>query len=171
MKYSIEQSTLEDLNEIFNRYVDAATFQRKKGTVVVWPDFNRTLVEKEILEGKQWKLMQNNTICCVWAIAFSDPQIWEERDKDPSIYIHRIATHPDVRGQQMVKKIVDWAIPYAKENKRTHLRLDTLGNNTRLIEYYQSTGFDFLGIFPMKNTEGLPDHYHTAPACLFEIKL
>ena len=52
----------------------------------------------------------------------------------------------------MVKKIIDWAIPFAKRIKRTHLRLDTLGNNTRLIEYYQSAGFDFLGMFPMKNT-------------------
>ena len=71
----------------------------------------------------------------------------------------------------MVKKIVDWAIPYAKKKKKTHLRLDTLGNNTRLIEYYQSTGFDFLGMFSIKNTKGLPDHYHTAPVCLFEIQL
>ncbi|MDG1054111.1 MAG: GNAT family N-acetyltransferase [Flavobacteriaceae bacterium] len=171
MNYTIEKSTLEDLDEIFERYTDAATFQRNKETVVVWPNFDRTLVEKEILEGRQWKLIQNNTICCVWAVAFSDPQIWEERDKDPSVYIHRIATHPNARGQQMVKKIVDWAIPFAKRIKKTHLRLDTLGNNTRLIEYYQSAGFDFLGMFPMKNTAGLPDHYHTAPVCLFEIKL
>lgn len=171
MNYTIEKSTLEDLPEIFNRYRDAAAFQRTKKKVVVWPNFDPALVEKEILEGRQWKLVQDNSICCVWAIAFNDPQIWEERDIDPAIYIHRIATHPAARGQQMVKKIVNWAIPYAQKKKKTHLRLDTLGNNTRLIEYYQSAGFDFLGMFPMKNTEGLPEHYHTAPVCLFEIRL
>ena len=171
MNYTIEKSTLEDLPEIFKLYEAAAAFQRIKKNVVVWPSFDPALVEKEILEERQWKLIFNNSICCVWAIAFNDTQIWEERDKDPSIYIHRIATNPAARGQQMIKKIVDWAIPYAKKKKKTHLRLDTLGNNTRLIEYYQSSGFNFLGIFPMKNTEGLPDHYHTAPVCLFEIKL
>ncbi len=171
MMYRIEQSHPEDITEIFSLYTAAATFQRSKKRVVVWPNFDRSLVENEIQEGRQWKLIQHNTICCVWATAFSDPQIWEERDKDPSVYIHRIATHPDNRGQQMVKKIVDWAIPFGKEKKKTHLRLDTLGNNTRLIEYYQSAGFDFLGMFPMKNTAGLPAHYQTAPVCLFEIKL
>lgn len=171
MSYTIEKSTLEDLPEIFSRYRDAAAFQRTKKKVVVWPNFDPALVEKEILEGRQWKLVQDNRICCVWAIAFNDPQIWEERDKDPAVYIHRIATHPAARGQQMVKKIVEWAISYAQKKKKTHLRLDTLGNNTRLIEYYQIAGFDFLGMFPIKNTEGLPEHYHTAPVCLFEIKL
>ena len=171
MNYTIKQSKLEDLSEIFARYEAAAAFQRSKKTVVVWPHFDREMVRKEIVEGRQWKLLQNNAICCVWAIAFNDPQIWGERDKDPSIYIHRIATHPNARGQHMVKKIVEWAIAYAKENQKTHLRLDTLGNNKRLIDYYQSAGFNFLGMFPLKDTKGLPAHYHTAPACLFEIKL
>ena len=171
MDYTIEKSSLEDLPEIFNRYKAAAEFQKSKKKVVVWPNFDRALVEKEILEERQWKLVQNNSICCVWAIAFNDPQIWEERDKDPAVYIHRIATHPDARGQQMVKKIVEWAKVYAKKKQKKYVRLDTLGENTRLIAYYQEMGFDFLGMFPMKNTEGLPEHYHTAPVCLFEIKL
>ena len=171
MNYTIEKSSRVDLPEIFNRYKAAAAFQRSKKKVVVWPNFDRALVEKEILEGRQWKLVQNNSICCVWAIVFNDPQIWEERDKDPAVYIHRIATHPDARGQQMVKKIVEWAKVYAKKKQKKFVRLDTLGENTRLIAYYQEMGFDFLGMFPMKNTEGLPEHYHTAPVCLFEIKL
>ena len=171
MGYQIKQSTLEDLDEIFDRYTDAANFQRTKETVVVWPDLESALVKNEIAEGRQFKLLIEGKIACVWAIAFHDPQIWEERDKDPSIYIHRIATHPEARGQQMVKKIVDWAKGYAKKKQKKFVRLDTLGENTRLIAYYQEMGFDFLGMFPMKNTAGLPAHYHTAPVCLFEIKL
>lgn len=171
MNYSILQSSLDDLPAIFSHYEAAAAFQKSKKTVVVWPDFELALVEREILEGRQWKLVQDGIVCCVWAVAFNDPQIWEERDIDPSLYIHRIATHPTARGMQMVQKIVHWAIPYARELNKTHLRLDTLGENKRLIEYYQSVGFTFLGLFPMKNTKGLPAHYHTAPVCLFEIKL
>ena len=123
MNYTIEKSTLADLPEIFKRYEAAADFQRTKKKVVIWPRFDSALIEKEILEGRQWKLIHNNSICCVWAIAFNDPQIWEERDKDPSIYIHRIATHPAARGQQMVKKIVDWAIPYAKKKEKNSLEI------------------------------------------------
>ena len=61
MNYTIEKSTLEDLDEIFERYTDAATFQRNKETVVVWPNFDRTLVEKEILEGKSTRLNKQHS--------------------------------------------------------------------------------------------------------------
>jgi len=47
-----------------------------------------------------------------------------------------------------------------------------LGNNTRLIEYYTSAGFDFLGIFKLTNTENLAAHYQREPnCCYFEIAI
>ena len=79
------------------------------------------------------------------AITFSDAQIWEERNKDHAIYIHRIATNPNFRGNNFVQKIVDWAKIYAEKNDLQYRRLDTLGNNTRLIQHYKNAGFDFLG--------------------------
>ena len=54
LNYNIEKSTLQDLPEIFKRYEAAAAFQRTKKEVVVWPSFDLALVEKEILEGRQW---------------------------------------------------------------------------------------------------------------------
>jgi ribosomal protein S18 acetylase RimI-like enzyme len=66
---------------------------------------------------------------------------------------------------------MEWAKQYAEINGKNFVRLDTLGNNTKLIEYYTKAGFQFLGLFDLKNTNGLPDHYHNVPACLFEIKL
>ena len=172
MNYHISACEATDIPTIFERYETAKAFQESKLTVTVWPDFSAAMVATEVAEKRQWKLVHEDTIICVWAIAFNDPNIWEERDADPSIYIHRIATHENYRGKELVKKIVDWAKPYAKSKNKTHIRLDTIGNNTRLIEYYQSAGFDFLGMFPITNPESLPAHYCTGdPACLFEIKL
>ena len=71
----------------------------------------------------------------------------------------------------MVSKIVEWAKPHAASLNKKYVRLDTLGDNHRLIAYYKAAGFSFLGMFSMKNTEGLPAHYQKAPACLFEIEL
>ena len=167
----IENCTMKDIDEIFRLYRIASAYQQSKQTVVVWPEFERKLVETEIAENRQWKLIINNEIACVWAITFSDEQIWEERNADPAIYIHRIATNPDFRGNNFVAEIVKWAKEYAKENGKDFVRLDTLGNNAKLIEHYTGTGFTFLGMFNLKNTSGLPDHYHNVPACLFEIKL
>lgn len=171
MDYTIEQSTMNDLPQIFEMYDMAQHFQKQKKTVVVWPNFDSALMEKEITEGRQWKLLINKKIVCVWAIAYSDPQIWEEKNSDPAVYIHRIATHVHFRGQHMVSKIVEWAKPHAASLNKKYVRLDTLGDNHRLIAYYKAAGFSFLGMFSMKNTEGLPAHYQKAPACLFEIEL
>ena len=168
----VENSTADDISEIFRLYSIATEYQKAKKTVVVWPEFDRQLVETEIEEQRQWKLIIDNKIACVWAVTFSDEQIWGERNKDAAIYIHRIATNPDFRGRNFVANIVNWAKSYAKKINKDFVRLDTLGNNTKLIEHYKNAGFDFLGLFNLANTEGLPGHYqNNDPACLFEIKL
>lgn len=167
----IENSTAADIDAIFHLYGIASAYQQSKQTVVVWPQFERRLVETEIAENRQWKLILDGEIACVWATTFSDEQIWEERNADPAIYIHRIANNPDFRGNNFVSLIVDWAKEYAISQGKAYVRLDTLGNNTRLIAHYTHAGFRFLGMFDLKNTAGLPDHYHGVPACLFEIKL
>ena len=58
-----------------------------------------------------------------------------------------------------------------KENNKEFIRLDTVGENKGLIKHYQSCGFNFLGVFKLANTQGLPQHYHNASVSLFEIFL
>jgi hypothetical protein len=74
----------------------------------------------------------------VWAITFNDAEIWEERDCNDAIYIHRIATHSDFRGHNFVKIIVDWA-KNTQSIGKDYIRLDTLGNNLKLIEHYTNS--------------------------------
>lgn len=171
MHVKIENSTEADIPEIFRLYSEASAHQIRVKATVVWPTIKRELVETEIAENRQWKLLIENQIACVWAITFEDEQIWEERNADAAVYIHRIATNPAFRGQNFVALIVDWAKSYARSLGKEYLRLDTIGNNTRLIEHYTQAGFDFLGMFNMKNTEGLPGHYKSGHVALFEIKL
>lgn len=168
---NIRNCSKEDIEQIFFLYHEASSFQKSKKTVVVWPEFTRDLVETEINENRIWKLTLNGQIACVWSTTFSDFEIWEERNKDRAIYIHRIATHPRYRGKNFVKKIVEWAKEYGLANKRQYVRLDTLGNNVKLIEHYKNAGFTFLGMFKLNNTNSLPSHYHGNPACLFQIEL
>ncbi len=167
----IHNSTSEDLTEIFHLYDLATEYQKTVFPENTWPAFERSLVETEIQEARQFKIVIGGQIACVWAIAHSDPQIWEDRNKDPSIYIHRIATNPDFRGQHFVSKIVAWAMAYASLRQKKFIRMDTCGNNLKLIKYYISCGFVFLGIVQLKNTNELPSHYQDADVCLFEISV
>ena len=74
---TIQNATINDIEDIFKLYKIASDYQKTKKTVVVWPDFERQLVATEIKENRQFKLVINNTIACVWAITFRDDQIWE----------------------------------------------------------------------------------------------
>ncbi|MHB9039758.1 MAG: GNAT family N-acetyltransferase [Melioribacteraceae bacterium] len=165
-----QRDTNYDIDEIFKLYKIATDFQKIKFTVH-WAEFDRKLIETEISENRQWKMLINGGIACVWAMTFNDPQIWEERNKDPSVYLHRIATNPNFRGQNLVGEIVKWAKNYANENNKKYIRMDTVGNNSGLIKYYKKCGFDFLGLFKLNNTKGLPAHYDNATVSLFQMAL
>jgi GNAT superfamily N-acetyltransferase len=168
---SIINCTHSDLNNILFLYQCARDLQTEK-QMVVWPVFERAFVEAEIEEQRQWKILVDDRIACNWAITFEDKQIWQERDKGDSIYIHRIATHPDFRGRRYIDDIVAWARDYAAHLGKEYIRLDTLGENKKLISHYTSAGFDFLGIERLKDTTGLPGHYQReANCCRFEIRL
>jgi ribosomal protein S18 acetylase RimI-like enzyme len=165
-----KNSTIQDIDEIFRLYKMATDFQKTR-FISHWPEFDRNLIETEIAEKRQWQIVINNQVACVWATTFSDPQIWEAQREDPAVYIHRIATNPNFRGQNLVGTIVNWAKIYAKENNKKFIRMDTVGNNQGLIAYYKKCGFDFLGLLKLKNTTGLPAHYIDATVSLFEIEL
>ncbi len=166
----IANSTSRDIDEIFRLYRLATDYQKTRISVC-WPKFEESLIEREIKEKHQWKIIVEDSIACIFATTFNDPLIWEEKDKDPSVYIHRIATNPDYRGRNFVLHIVQWAKLFAKENKKQFIRMDTVGKNMGLIDYYQKCGFNFLGLFKLTNTKGLPQHYKNATVSLFEISL
>jgi len=166
----IQNSVNKDIQEIFRLYKIATDFQKTK-FIVHWPEFERNLIQTEIDENRQWKIIIDGKIACVWATTFDDPQIWEERNNDPAVYIHRIAVNPEFRGQNLVQQIAEWAKQYALSNEKRFVRMDTVGENTGLINYYTKCGFDFLGLLKLQNTEGLPAHYDNATVSLFQIEV
>lgn len=167
----ISNSIIEDIPEIFRLYELATDFQKIKFPENHWPKFDEAMIMKEVLEDRQFKLVIGSKIACVWAITYSDPQIWEDAVDDTSIFIHRIATNPDFRGNNFVKIIVDWSINLAKEHNKHFIRMDTCGKNEGLIHHYERCGFNFLGTKKLKNASDLPSHYLNAEVCFFEIAL
>lgn len=168
---TIKNSTLDDIPEIFRLYQLATDYQRVKFPGNLWPDFDPDFIATEVLENRQFKIVIDGKIACIWAITYSDPQIWEERENTTSIYIHRIATNPDFRGNNFVQIISDWSINFAKEHDKKFVRMDTCGQNDRLINHYKSCGFNFLGMRRLKETSDLQEHYQNADVCFFEIAL
>ena len=166
----IQNCLLEDLELKLSLYRSATDYQKERFTSH-WPEFDKEMVKQEIIANRQWKMIINGEVACIWATTFSDPLIWENKDVDPSVYIHRIATHPNFRGNGFVKKIVAWATLYAIQHSKRFVRMDTVGANHKLIKHYTGCGFQFLGLSQLTNTEGLPQHYHNAVVSLFELEV
>ena len=167
----IKNCLIGDVDEILLLYEAARNLQIQQ-KMVIWPSFEKAFIEKEIMEKRQWKLVTGDLIACNWAITFEDKEIWGQKDKNDSIYIHRICNNPTLRGNRYIDTIIDWAVKYAGQINKQFVRLDTLGNNTRLIQHYTSAGMKFLGMVTLTDTENLPGHYQKEPnCCLFEIDL
>ena len=105
---TIKNSALSDVSKIFDLYSIATAYMKSKNQVY-WPEFPKELIIREIEENRQWKLLINEQIACIWATTLNDELIWGHENIEPSLYIHRIATNPVFRGQNLVKKLIDWA--------------------------------------------------------------
>ncbi len=163
----IENSNSNDIPTIFELYKISTAYMKSKNQVA-WPEFSNELVVHEINEKRQWKIVIDGEIACVWATTKNDELIWGKDNREPSIYIHRIAANPNFRGQNFVAKIVIWAKEYCIKHDLRFIRLDTVGLNQGLIKHYQKHGFEFLGANKLENTNGLPDHYTKGVVCLFQ---
>jgi ribosomal protein S18 acetylase RimI-like enzyme len=167
---TIEPSGAADLQPILDLYRHASDLQREKG-MVVWPEISPSLIKQELAEQRQWKMVIDDQIACVWVVAFDDPLIWREKNNDPAVYLHRIATAPDFRGQGLVEHVLRATHDMARKMRLDYLRLDTVGDNPGLIEHYTKHGLTYLGAFQLPSTEGLPGHYNDGPVLLFESKV
>ena len=166
----IINSSRADLETIFMLYDEAVAYQKTKFDKH-WLAFDRAMVIKEIDEKRQWKIMEGDEVVCIFAITYEDPYIWHEYNDDPAIYIHRIVTSPLYHGRQYVKLIIEWAKEHAIEHHLKYIRMDTWGDNQKLIDYYVRCGFTFLGTVTPIATGQLPKHYSAIFLSLFEIKL
>jgi len=170
MSSKIVNSIAKDLDTIFEFY-DLAVAHQKKVFNKHWQGFNRDLVSQEIEENRQYKILVNEQVAAIFAITYSDPQIWEARNADSAIYIHRIVTHPDFRGYGFVKAIINWAKAYTKSNNINYIRMDTWADNEKLLAYYTGCGFNHVGSIKIAPNSGLPKHYEGISLNLFEIKV
>ena len=167
----IMSSTIDDIDKIFCLYDDAIEYQKKVFTKQ-WEGFERNLIERELREHRQWKIVINDEVAAIFAISFNDKLLWKENDDQPSIYIHRIVTHSKFRGAAFMLTIIDWAKQYAKKKEKNFIRMDTWGDNQRLIDYYVKCGFTHIDTVPIIKTDSLPSHYKfNETLALLEIRI
>ncbi|MEQ5792979.1 GNAT family N-acetyltransferase [Muricauda sp. NFXS6] len=70
-----------------------------------------------------------------------------------STYIHRLSVHPELQGQGLAQKMMDFAEAFSRENGFVSVRLDTFSQNKRNQRFYEQRGYQKLGdiFFPKQS--------------------
>jgi GNAT superfamily N-acetyltransferase len=77
-------------------------------------------------------------------ILLDDPVYWPGSPPD-ALYVHKFAVRRDRAGRGIGAAVVEWANAEAAEAGRDFLRLDCLGDNAGIRDYYEQLGFEHCG--------------------------
>lgn len=75
-----------------------------------------------------------------------------------STYIHRLSVHPELQGQGLAQKMMDFAEAYSRENGFVSVRLDTFSQNKRNQRFYEQRGYQKLGDIHFPKQSDHPFH-------------
>lgn len=168
--YQIENTSIADLDFIYELFEEAIEYI-KKNNYIGWTTYDKNFIKQDIDKKLQFKIIVEKDILCLFSICFTDVLIWREMEKGDAIYLHRIVVNPKFKGQKQFKKILNWVIEFAKEKGIKYIRMDTWADNSNIIEYYKSYGFQFLENYTTPNTPELPDQHRNLKVALLEMRL
>ncbi|MGB3064153.1 GNAT family N-acetyltransferase [Sphingobacterium thalpophilum] len=108
---------------------------------------------------------------CLFSVQYADPHIWKEREQGDALYLHRIVVNPKFKGQKQFEKVLHWAREHAQESGFKFIRMDTWADNDRIINYYKSFGFEFIGNHTTGNEAELPIQNRNLKVALLQLEL
>jgi ribosomal protein S18 acetylase RimI-like enzyme len=166
----ISNTTKDDMDIVFWLFAQAMILQGKND-YKVWNEIDKMVLEKDIEEKRQFKIVKDREIICIFSIQLSDPFIWREKDMNNAIYLHRIVVNPKYKGQKQFQKVLIWAMQFAKQNNLKFIRMDTWAENNKIIEYYKSFGFKLIENYKTTNAIELPIPNRNLNVALLEIQV
>lgn len=146
--FTIKKATLEDVQSVYQMLHDIAQILKQKG-IQQWEYFlNRQAiieVEADVLKGATYVVVDEEQLIATFNLSQDqsewDQALWGER-KDDAFYLHRLAVHPKYRHQQIGLQLLSWI---EKNLSVTNglIRLDCVGENHVLNEFYRQAGYLF----------------------------
>jgi ribosomal protein S18 acetylase RimI-like enzyme len=151
----IVNTTIDDLSKVLWLFEQAMELEGKNG-YKVWKSIDRTALEKDIQNKLQYKIIKGTDIQCIFSVLYTDPFIWGKLDQQDAIYLHRIVVNPNYKGQKLFEKVLEWAMQSARQRRLKYIRMDTWADNFKIISYYQTYGFTFIGNYKTPDAPELP---------------
>ena len=111
-----------------------------------WPlPFPRDLLAGAIDRGEVYVVeSEEGEAVATVSMLHDDPVYWGDQPPD-AFYVHKLAVRRDRAGRGIGAAVVEWANAEAAEAGREFLRLDCLGDNPGIRDYYEGLGFEHRG--------------------------
>jgi GNAT superfamily N-acetyltransferase len=110
-----------------------------------WPlPYPREEIASAIDRGEVYVAELDGDVVATVTLLWDDPTYWGERPADAA-YVHKLAVRRACAGRRIGHAIVEWADRTAASAGRDFLRLDCIGDNPGIREYYERLGFEHRG--------------------------
>ncbi|EDP96881.1 GNAT family N-acetyltransferase [Kordia algicida OT-1] len=146
MNLHIRKGTSQDIDTLLSITKACAKHMVTKG-IFQWNENypNRNAFENDVARNELYILLYENKIMGSIVISsLMDEEYktvnWLSPD-DTSVYIHRLAIHPENQGKGYAQYLMDFAENFAIENNYRSIRLDTFSKNARNQKFYELRGY------------------------------
>lgn len=150
---------IKDLPEIFELYAAVRKKMWADGFYNWYEGYPPENVIKEAVHSQTvYKYVENSEI--IGVATFDEIQHptykaikWLTQDSK-HLAVHRIGVHPKYQKQGYALKLMQFAEELAKDMGCVSIRLDALGSNERLVDFYKRQGYIYTGFVNFENKEG-----------------
>ncbi|WP_371736635.1 GNAT family N-acetyltransferase [Cellulophaga sp. HaHaR_3_176] len=140
---------ISEIPEILSITKACALYMQEKG-IYQWNEHypSKKAFEKDIKRNELYVLEVDAKIIGTIVISTLkdeeyNPIKWLTTEEN-SVYIHRLSVSPDYQGKGFAQKMMDFAENFAKQNNFDSIRLDTFGQNTRNMRFYEARDYQKL---------------------------
>jgi ribosomal protein S18 acetylase RimI-like enzyme len=150
MNIQIRRATLADIDALLI-ITKACAKHMIYNNIFQWNENypNRNAFVTDVHRNELFVLFDTSQIVgCIVISTFMDEEYkdvdWLSPD-GTSVYIHRLAIHPETQGKGYAQQLMTFAENYAIENNYRSIRLDTFSKNLRNQKFYELRGYKKLG--------------------------
>lgn len=164
----IINTTHEDLDLVYWLFDQAILYQQQHG-YPAWRGYEKNALSTEVEQLLQYKVVQNPHVLAIFSVSYSDPATWGEWDTGQALFLHRVITHPQFKGQCIFEKVLNWALQTAKEKRLDYIRIDTWTDNPAIIAFYEGYGFHVVAARVTPDTPELPAQNRNLRVTLMQV--
>lgn len=164
----ITPANFNDLPIIYKLFEEAIDYQQKNN-FTGWKNYDKAFLQRDVESGQLYKIINNEQICGIFSVCYTDPFIWREKEKGDAIYLHRIVANRHVNEGPVFGLVLNWAKNMANEKRLRFIRMDTWAENNKIIGYYRSYGFSVVETYTTPDTPDLPLQHRNLNIVLLEL--